>query len=127
MKVVVTHEGDKWLAEIPEVPGTQTYAGNLPNLEKSIREALGLMLDLETDYTGPLDWDYSRVSPSVQSAADRATRRNQIRKTLSTLTEASNSDVRELIRAGWSTRDVAAMTSLTSGRVSQIIHEKTTT
>ncbi|BCJ65119.1 type II toxin-antitoxin system HicB family antitoxin [Polymorphospora rubra] len=45
-RVIVTREDDAWLADVPDLPGTQTFARNLPSLDANVREAIALTEDL---------------------------------------------------------------------------------
>ena len=45
-RVVVTREDTAWLASGPEVQGAHTWARSLPGLERYVREAIALALDL---------------------------------------------------------------------------------
>lgn len=48
--VLVTREGGQWLADVPELEGTHTFARNLPALDRAAREAIVLGADLpDTD------------------------------------------------------------------------------
>ena len=37
-EVIVTREGDSWLADVPAVPGAHTFARSLAGLARSVRE-----------------------------------------------------------------------------------------
>ncbi|MFF0265611.1 hypothetical protein [Kribbella sp. NPDC004536] len=58
--VHVTREGDQWLAEVPDLEGTQTYAPNLTALDRYVREIIVLAEDLPASVTRDLvlDWTY---------------------------------------------------------------------
>lgn len=45
-RVVVTREDESWLADVPGVPGTHTWAKDLPALDASVREVIALVEDL---------------------------------------------------------------------------------
>ena len=45
-RVVVTREGDAWLADVPDVPGAHTWARNLLGLDGAVREVIALVEDL---------------------------------------------------------------------------------
>lgn len=47
--VHVTREGDQWLADVPELEGSQTYASSLTALDRYIREVIVLGADLPDD------------------------------------------------------------------------------
>jgi len=47
--VLVTRDGDDWLADVPSVPGAHTFARSLEGLARSVREVVVLMDDLPDD------------------------------------------------------------------------------
>lgn len=50
--VHVTREGHQWLAEVPGLEGTQTYAPNLTALDRYVREIIVLAEDLPAAVRG---------------------------------------------------------------------------
>lgn len=48
-RVVVTREGDDWLADVPELEGASTFAGTLRQLRAYVRETIILADDLADD------------------------------------------------------------------------------
>src|ERR1039457_3211393 len=44
--VVVTRDGDGWMADVPALPGTHTWAKTLRALDRNIREVVGMVEDL---------------------------------------------------------------------------------
>ncbi|GAB3950145.1 hypothetical protein GCM10029976_084380 [Kribbella albertanoniae] len=69
-RVHVTREGDQWLADVPELDGASTYAGNLTALDRYVREVVVLAADLP-DSAMPgleLDWTYNIGDKLVQEA-----------------------------------------------------------
>jgi uncharacterized protein YjiS (DUF1127 family)/predicted RNase H-like HicB family nuclease len=121
MRVEVTREGRDWLADVPEVEGTHTYARTLTGLDREVREAIAVGLDLDDDYQGDLEWDFRGAPAQLARAAETARRRREAREQLDALTDESARQTRELVSAGLSTRDVARVVDLTPGRVSQIV------
>lgn len=61
-QVHVTREGDQWLADVPELEGTQTYAPNLTALDRYVREAI-VLADLPDEAMTGLELTYSVVRP----------------------------------------------------------------
>jgi predicted RNase H-like HicB family nuclease len=55
--VVVTREGDAWLADVPDLPGAHTWAKNLPGLDRSVREVIALVEDLPEGAETRLSFD----------------------------------------------------------------------
>ena len=58
--VLVTRDGDSWLADVPSVPGAHTFARSLEGLARSVREVVVLMNDLPDDAAVELDFHFDR-------------------------------------------------------------------
>lgn len=120
LRVIVSREGPYWLADVPDVQGTHTYARSLAALDHEVREAVEVGLDLDHPYGGDLDWDYTQVSPRLAEAARIARARQDARRRLDQLTSKSTGLAIALRGEGLSVRDVAVVVDLTPGRISQI-------
>lgn len=57
-RVEVTREGDRWLAEVPELDRSRTFAGNLVDLDTYVREVIVLGADLSDDAIDSFDLVY---------------------------------------------------------------------
>lgn len=77
-QVHVTREGDQWLADVPELEGTQTYAPNLTALDRYVREAIVLGADLPDEAMTRLELTYSVVRPPNHHVAGWLTTINRI-------------------------------------------------
>jgi predicted RNase H-like HicB family nuclease len=49
-EVIVTQEGEAWLADVPAIPGTHTHALSFLKLRQAVREAIAVGLDLPEGY-----------------------------------------------------------------------------
>ena len=58
--VLVTRDGDSWLADVPSVPGAHTFARSLEGLARSVREVVVLMDDLPDGAAVELDFHVDR-------------------------------------------------------------------
>ena len=58
--VLVTRDGDSWLADVPSVPGAHTFARSLEGLPRTVREVVVLMDDLPDDAVVELDFHFDR-------------------------------------------------------------------
>jgi predicted RNase H-like HicB family nuclease len=122
-QVLVYREDDAWLGEVPTVAGTHTWAKNLPGLERNVREAIALALDLPAGAEGSVDltWVYRTGDQSLDVAAtdvraaraDLAEREAQVGARTGALTRA-------LVGRGYSVRDVARLVGIAPQRASQI-------
>jgi predicted RNase H-like HicB family nuclease len=124
-RVVVTREGPAWLAEVPELPGTHTWAKNLPALDAAVREVIALALDLpegpEAEAALDLAYEYHVGDPKLDDeAAGLRHAREELRREQERLAAASDRLVRELIKKRLPVRDVGLLTGMSPQRVSQI-------
>ena len=122
--VVVTREGDSWLAEVPGLPGAHTYAGNLVTLDTAIREVVALVEDLPdgAEANLALDWDFDALDDSaVTEAAAIARRRRDVERERHELAMKTRELAGSFVDRGWSVRDVAGVLGISTGRVSQLV------
>ena len=121
--IKVTREGKLWLAEVAELPVAHSYAGNLMQLDRSIREAIALVEDLPegAEEALQLEYDFSAVGDSAIAARQVAAERNQAAAASVAALAHTNAVAKELADANWSTRDIAGILEITPGRVSQIL------
>src|SRR5260370_25943731 len=71
--VVVTRDGDGWMADVPALPGTHTWARTLRALDRNVREVIGMVEDLPRSAEAglDLDMDYRTGDPALDDPADR--------------------------------------------------------
>lgn len=122
--VIVTREGDEWLADVPELKGASTYASTLRKLIDNVREVVILAADLDDDAHVDLDLQLDVNDPVVQRASRTRSRRRAAERELAELRAETSSQVAALLREGYSVRDTAEIVGITAGRVSQIAHER---
>nr|MDT0660803.1 hypothetical protein [Micromonospora sp. DSM 115978] len=125
-RVVVTREGDAWLADVPELFGAHTHAKSLPLLDGSVREVIALVEDLpegaERDLL--LDYEVHTGDPAVdREAAEVRAARERLRVQEKELAERTERLARKL-RPAWSVRDCAHLLGVSMQRVSQIAPER---
>ncbi|MCX9191428.1 HicB family protein [Carbonactinospora thermoautotrophica] len=126
-RVVVTREGKDWLADVPELEGTHTWARNLTSLDRAVREAIVLGADLPDDAMDDLELDYEfrTGDPVVDSeSAEVRTWRRKLSETERQVERRTYGLVDKLGARGLSVRDVAVLVGLSPQRVSQIHHKK---
>ena len=123
-RVLVTREGDNWLAEVEGLEGgAHTYGRNLPALDRAVREIIVLGADLDDDQVDRVEiaYEYRTGDASVDSAAaDLRVRRADVALAVASLAEDTTVRARSLVGAGWSVRDVAALLGISPQRVSQL-------
>ena len=120
--VVVTRDGDGWMADVPALPGTHTWAKSLRALDRNVREVIGMVEDLprSAEAALALEMDYRTGDPVLDERADRlrALRREQERAAAEIA-----SDTSELLRrfaAQLSVGDAAVLLGVSKGRISQL-------
>lgn len=57
-RVVVTREGDGWMAQAPDLGGCHTWAASVADLDRCIHDAVALVLDLPEGAEESLDLEY---------------------------------------------------------------------
>jgi predicted RNase H-like HicB family nuclease len=69
--VVVTRDGDGWMADVPALSGTHTWAKTLRALDRHVREVIGMVEDLprSAEAAMDLDMEYHTAELSVGDAA----------------------------------------------------------
>jgi hypothetical protein len=123
-EVEVTREGDAWLADVAGLPGAHTYARNLEALDRSVREVIELVADLEDGAQFDVHYLYSGVSAAFVEAAKVGEERAAAEAVQRQLASASARVAKELAVEGWSVRDISGALKMTPGRVSQITNSK---
>lgn len=125
--VSVSREGTNWLASVPGVDGVHTYARTLAGLEREVREAIAIVLDLTEDAEAGLEltWELHTGDPDLdaQTTALRLERR-RLAQAEKELAERTAMMARRLRKEQWSVRDVAALLGVSPQRISQVSPEK---
>lgn len=123
-RVVVTREGDRWLADAPDLEGVHSFARNLPSLDRNIREAIALAEDLPAEFdAGCLDLDYSYdIGDAELNAATAHLRaaRERIQREERQLAEQTAAVAAQLTRRSMSVRDAARLLAVSPQRISQV-------
>jgi predicted RNase H-like HicB family nuclease/predicted XRE-type DNA-binding protein len=129
-RVVVTREGDAWLADEPDLEGTHTWAKNLPSLDRNIREAIALAEDLPESFDeGSLDLDYSYDMGDAELNAvttELRAERERIQREERYLAERTATVAAQLTKRSLSVRDVARLLGVSPQRISQVAPKKAT-
>jgi hypothetical protein len=123
-RVVVTREGGAWLAEVPELEGTHTFARNLPSLDEAVREVVAMVTDLPAGAEAGLRlaYEYHTGDAAVDEAtAKLRADRERIRREEKELAERTAEVARDLVsRHSMSVRDAAALIGVAKQRISQV-------
>ncbi len=120
--VVVTRDGDGWMADVPALPGTHTWAKTLRALDRNVREVIGMVEDLPRSAEASLDLDleYRTGDPDLDSRSSqlRARRKEIERNAAEVATET-----RELagqLAGQLPVSDTAVLLGVSKGRVTQL-------
>jgi hypothetical protein len=124
--VVVTREGDGWLAVIPELPGAHTDARSLRSLDGYVREVVALVEDLPDGAESQLVLDYEFHTGDEEVDALVAEARYARHQAEAEQRRASELTMRALTRLverrpSLSRRDTAALLDISHQRVQQLI------
>ena len=130
-EVIVTREGDAWLADVPAVTGTHTWAKNLPGLDRNIREAIALAQDLPEGAETQLElsYEYRTGDPDLDSqTAALRTEREHLAQAERALAERTTTLADHIVhQRGMSVRDAAILLRVSPQRISQITPTHTRT
>lgn len=121
-RVRVTREGKHWLADVPDLPGTQTYAPSLTALDSYVREAIALMDDLPDEAMAGLELDYSYdvADEAVAEAKKLREEREELNEREQRLHKAMAEVVGKLVDLGYSVRDAGPLLGVSHQRISQL-------
>lgn len=119
--VKVTREGSNWLAEVPDLDGSATFAKSLRGLRTSVREIIILMADLEDDADPDFRFEYELGDQTATDAAHIGDERVRIADREREIQRDAERAARSLVDAGYSHRDAAVLLHMTPGRVSQLV------
>ena len=119
-RVIITREGDDWLAEVPELEGASTFASTLRRLREYIREVIILGDDLPDDAEVRTEVEYRIDDPAVQQAVGLHQQRERLDREAEDLRRQTTESIKALLVEGYSVRDTAEIIGITPGRVSQL-------
>lgn len=119
--VHVTREGDQWLADVPELEGSQTYASSLTALDRYVREVIVLGADLPDEAMGDLDltWSYDIADQLVTEANRLREERAELSRREKQLQDATEQLALKLTANGYSARDAGPLLGVSHQRISQ--------
>jgi DNA-directed RNA polymerase specialized sigma subunit len=125
-RVVVTREGSRWLAEVPELSGAHTFAGSLRKLDQYVREAIVVAADLPDEAMANLvlEYEYQLGDEALDAQVRRIRAQRAEVERLRRRLEEDTEDVIGLAfasnRIELSQRDLAELIGLSHQRVSQL-------
>jgi predicted RNase H-like HicB family nuclease len=128
--VVVSRDGDGWMADVPDLQGTHTWAKTLRALDRNIREVIGLVEDLPRSAEAGLDLDieYRTGDPGLDArSSELRTKRKEMERHAAEVA----SETRELagqLAGRLPVSDTAILLGVSKGRITQlqVPHPRTT-
>jgi predicted RNase H-like HicB family nuclease len=121
--VRVSREGTNWIADVVDLPGAHTYAGNLTALWANVHEVIQLVLDEpEGSDPHPLHVELAGGDDMLEQAINIGEERVAAEAGLAATQRAATAMVHALAESGYSMRDIAGALRMTAGRVSQILN-----
>lgn len=125
-RVVVTREGEDWLADVPDLRGAHTYAHNLESLDRFVREVVVLAEDLP-DGAGPeleLAWEYHTGEDVLdKELAKLRQARESLDAERSRIEQLTATFAHDLAARSYSVRDTAALLGVSRARAQQLVAE----
>jgi predicted RNase H-like HicB family nuclease len=122
-RVHVTREDNQWLADVPELEGTQTYASSLTALDRHVREAIVLGADLPDEAMTGLDlsWTYDIGNHLVDQANEIRAEREALAAKEKRLDQVTRELAIKLTNdLGFSVRDAGPLLGISHQRISQL-------
>jgi predicted RNase H-like HicB family nuclease len=119
----VSRQGGNWIADVVDLPGAHTYAGNLTGLYENLYEVIGLVLDSPEGEERPslhlvfVDEGDALIADAARVGEERSAAEAEIARLQAVIPEVA----RSLADAGYSMRDIAGALHLSAGRVSQVL------
>lgn len=119
--VAVTREGRHWIADVVDLPGAHTYAGNLTSLYENIYEVIALVTNATTSERPEVELTFPDGDDLIARATTIGRQRAAAEEATARAQTAATDIARSLQDAGYSVRDIAGALQMTAGRVSQIL------
>ena len=120
-RVEVVRSGNWWAISVPALRGVFSQAKRLDRVEKTAREAIAMMLDVDESEVGPIEVD---VIPPAGTAEllDEARRSASVASDAAAAAARARREAAQLLsRAGLPTRDIGELLGVSHQRVSQIL------
>jgi len=120
--VVVARDGDGWMADVPALPGTHTWAKTLRALDRNVREVIGMVEDLprSAEAAMDLDMEYHTGDPVLDERAGRLRARRREQERAATEIASDTSELLRRFAAQLSVGDAAVLLGVSKGRISQL-------
>jgi predicted RNase H-like HicB family nuclease len=120
--VVVTRDGDGWMADVPALPGTHTWAKTLRALDRSIREVIGMVEDLprSAEASLELDIDYRTGDPGLDARSSRLrAKRMEVERDAAEVASHTR-QLAEQLDGQLPVSDTAILLGVSKGRITQL-------
>lgn len=120
--VVVTRDGDGWMADVPALPGTHTWAKTLRALNRNIREVIGMVEDLprSAEASLVLDIDYRTGDPGLDARSSRLrAKRKEVERDAAEVASHTR-QLAEQLAGQLPVSDTAILLGVSKGRITQL-------
>lgn len=123
-KVVYRRDDNgSWFVKAPEVQGAHSHGRTLAAARRNIREAIGLVLDIEDEQGFRLEEDFRLQDPRLQAAIKKARALRDRAAEIDTEVQAATEEALMVAldpRVGLSLRDLGELMGLSFQRVQQL-------
>ncbi len=120
-RVRAVRSGNWWAITVLDLPGVFSQSRRLDQVEPMAREAIALLLDVETSQIGPIDVDIVPPAPAAALIGKMNEALDAAHRATETATSARREAARALRADGLPMRDVGRLLGLSHQRVSQIL------
>lgn len=120
-RVRAIRSGNWWAITVPELPGVFSQSRRLDQVEPMAREAIALMMDVDTSQIGSIVVDIVPPTPAAALIGKMNEALDAARQATETAASARRDAARALRADGLPMRDVGWLLGLSHQRVSQIL------
>ena len=120
-RVRAIRSGNWWAITVPELPGVFSQSRRLDQVEPMAREAIALMMDVDTSQIGSIVVDIVPPAPAAALIGKMNEALDAARQATESATSARRDAARALRADGLPMRDVGWLLGLSHQRVSQIL------
>lgn len=120
-RIHVARSGDWWAITIPDLLGAFSQCMRLDQVEAMAREAIALMLDIDTDDVGDIEVDVELPDQIADDLAELRRSERLAEDARHTAARAQRRAAERLRASGLSVRDVGRILGISHQRVSQAL------
>ncbi len=120
--VVVTRDGDGWMADVPALPGTHTWAKTLRALDRNVREVIGMVEDLprSAEAALALEMEYHTGDSLLDERAETLRTRRREQERAAAEIASDTRELAQLLATRLPVSDAAMLLGVSKGRITQL-------